>query len=95
MASGQDWQRRVRGEDDASPSARERPAAPPREEPHGVVVERPRQLRLRQRVTKGPGSRVAGVAMAFKRIESAQTRWRAINAPHRVALVCAGAFSGW
>ncbi len=48
-------------------------------------------VRLRQRVTKGPGSRVAGVAMAFKRIESAQTRWRAVNAPHLVALVRAGA----
>ena len=34
-------------------------------------------VRLRQRVTKGPGSRAAGVAMAFKLIESAQTRWRA------------------
>jgi hypothetical protein len=39
-------------------------------------VELPRQLRLRQRVTKGFGSRAAGVAMAFKLIESAQTRWR-------------------
>ena len=29
-------------------------------------------VRLRQRVTKGPGSRAAGVAMAFKLIESAQ-----------------------
>ena len=38
-------------------------------------------VRLRQRVTKGPGSRVAGVAMAFKLIESAQARWRALNAP--------------
>jgi post-segregation antitoxin (ccd killing protein) len=54
-------------------------------------VELPRQLRLRQRVTKGPGSRAAGVAMAFKLIESAQTRWRAVNAPHLVALVRAGA----
>jgi len=34
-------------------------------------------VRLRQRVTKGPGSRAAGVAMAFKLIESAQHRWRA------------------
>jgi putative transposase len=34
-------------------------------------------VRLRQRVTKGPGSRAAGVAMAFKLIESAQARWRA------------------
>jgi len=48
-------------------------------------------VRLRQRVTKGPGSRAAGVAMAFKLIESAQTRWRVVNAPHLVALVRAGA----
>ncbi len=48
-------------------------------------------VRLRQRVTKGPGSRAAGVAMAFKLIESAQARWRAVNAPHLVALVRAGA----
>ncbi|MGH8894566.1 MAG: IS256 family transposase [Actinomycetes bacterium] len=48
-------------------------------------------VRLRQRVTKGPGSRAAGVAMAFKLIESAQARWRAVNAPHLVAMVRAGA----
>jgi putative transposase len=48
-------------------------------------------VRLRTRVTKGPGSRTAGVAMAFKLIESAQARWRAVNAPHLVALVRAGA----
>jgi transposase-like protein len=48
-------------------------------------------VRLRQRVTKGPGSRAAGIAMAFKLMESAQTRWRAVNAPHLVALVRAGA----
>ena len=48
-------------------------------------------VRLRQRVTKGPGSRAAGVAMAFKLIESAERRWRAVNAPHLVALVRAGA----
>ena len=29
--------------------------------------------------------------MPFKLIESAQTRWRAVNAPHLVALVRAGA----
>jgi len=40
---------------------------------------------------RGPGSRAAGVAMAFKLIESAQARWRAVNAPHLVALVRAGA----
>ena len=31
--------------------------------------------------------------MAFKLIESAQARWRAVNAPHLVALVRAGARS--
>jgi hypothetical protein len=48
-------------------------------------------VRLRQRVTKGPGSRAAGIAVAFRLIESAQRRWRAVNAPHLVALVRAGA----
>jgi transposase-like protein len=48
-------------------------------------------VRHRTKVTKGPGSRAAGLAMAFKLIESAQTRWRAVNAPHLVALVRAGA----
>ena len=47
-------------------------------------------VRLRQRITKGPGSRAAGIAMAFKLIEAAQTRWRTVNAPHLVALVRAG-----
>ena len=44
-------------------------------------------VRLRTRVTKGPGSRAAGVAMAYKLIEAAQARWRVVNAPHLVALV--------
>ncbi len=48
-------------------------------------------VRHRTKVTKGPGSRAAGLAMAFKLIESAQDRWRAVNAPHFVALVRAGA----
>ena len=48
-------------------------------------------VRLRTRVTKGAGSRAAGLAMAFKLIESAQHRWRAVNGPHLVALVRAGA----
>ena len=48
-------------------------------------------VRLRTKVTKGPGSRVAGIAMAYKLIEAAQDRWRAVNAPHLVALVRAGA----
>ncbi len=48
-------------------------------------------VRLRTRVTKGPGSRAAGLAMAFKLLEAAQDRWRCVNAPHLVALVRAGA----
>ncbi|WSC90502.1 IS256 family transposase [Streptosporangium sp. NBC_01756] len=48
-------------------------------------------VRHRTKVTKGPGSHAAGLAMAFKLIESAQARWRAVNAPHLVALVRAGA----
>ena len=47
-------------------------------------------VRLRTKVTKGPGSRAAGLAMAYKLIDQAQTRWRAVNAPHLVALVRAG-----
>ncbi len=48
-------------------------------------------VRLRTRVTKGSGSRAAGLAMAFKLLEAAQQRWRSVNAPHLVALVRAGA----
>jgi transposase-like protein len=48
-------------------------------------------VRHRTKVTKGPGSKAAGLAMAFKLIEAAQHRWRAVNAPHLVALVRAGA----
>ena len=48
-------------------------------------------VRHRTKVTRGPGSRTAGLAMAFKLIEAAQDRWRAVNAPHLVALVRAGA----
>jgi hypothetical protein len=48
-------------------------------------------VRYRTRVTKGPGSRAAGLAMAFKLLEAAQDRWRAVNAPHLVALIRAGA----
>ena len=48
-------------------------------------------VRLRTRVTKGPGSKAAGLAMAFKLLEAAQDRWRVVNGPHLVALVRAGA----
>jgi len=46
--------------------------------------------KARTRRTKGAGSRKAGLAMAFKLIESAQSRWRKINAPHLLELVSQG-----
>ena len=48
-------------------------------------------VRLRTRVTKGPGNKQAGLAMAFKLLEAAEQRWRSVNGPHLVALVRAGA----
>ncbi|WP_078894350.1 IS256 family transposase [Streptomyces sp. CT34] len=48
-------------------------------------------VRLRTKVTRGAGSAAAALAMVFKLVESAQARWRAVNAPHLVALVRAGA----
>ena len=47
-------------------------------------------VRLRTKVTKGPGSRAAGLAMAFKLIEAGEHRLRSVNAPHLVALIRAG-----
>jgi len=37
------------------------------------------------------GAKSAALAMAFKLIESAQRRWRMVNAPHLIALMRAGA----
>jgi putative transposase len=48
-------------------------------------------VRLPTRVTKGPGSPAAGLAMVFKLIEAASERWRYVNGPHLAALVRAGA----
>ncbi|WP_369227850.1 IS256 family transposase [Streptomyces sp. R39] len=48
-------------------------------------------VRLRTKVTRGAGSRTAALAIVFKLVESAQQRWRAVNAPHLVALARAGA----
>jgi putative transposase len=48
-------------------------------------------VRARTNVTKGPGSREAGLAMAFKLLQAAEGRWRRVNAPEFVALVRAGA----
>ena len=43
-------------------------------------------VKLRTKVTRGAGSPAAALAMVFKLVESAQARWRAVNAPHLVAL---------
>ncbi len=48
-------------------------------------------VRARTNLTKGPGSRQAGLAMAFKLLQAAEGRWRRVNAPELVALVRAGA----
>jgi transposase-like protein len=48
-------------------------------------------VRHRTNITRGPGSRAAGLAMAFKLIQAAQDRWRAVKAPHLVALARVGA----
>ena len=41
-------------------------------------------------MTKGAGSRTAGLTMAFKLLTMAEQRWRRLNAPHLVAQVRAG-----
>jgi putative transposase len=46
--------------------------------------------KVRTRKTKGAGSRKAGLAMAYKLVSSAQSRWRKINAPQLVRLVREG-----
>lgn len=47
-------------------------------------------VKARTRKTRGAGSRKAGLALAFKLLMAAETRWRRVNAPHLVALVRAG-----
>ena len=57
----------------------------------GNVIESPfATVRLRQRVTKGAGSRQKGLLMAFQLLAMAERRWRRINAPQLVPLVRAG-----
>jgi transposase-like protein len=57
----------------------------------GNVIESPfATVRLRQRVTKGAGSRQKGLLMAFKLLAMAERRWRRINAAHLIPLVRAG-----
>jgi putative transposase len=47
-------------------------------------------VRLRQRVTKGAGSRTKGLVMAFKLLLMAQQRWRRLNSSELLPLVRAG-----
>lgn len=47
-------------------------------------------VRLRTRVTKGPGSRAAGLAMVFKLLLVAEQSWRKLNGAELVPLVRAG-----
>ena len=47
-------------------------------------------VRLRQRVTKGAGSRTKALTMAFKLLEMAEQRWRRLDASHLLPLVRAG-----
>src|SRR5215217_2379836 len=49
------------------------------------------QVRARTDITKGPGSREAGLAMIYKLLEAAEGRWRRLNGSHLVSLVRAGA----
>ncbi len=48
-------------------------------------------VRARTDITKGPGSREAGVAMIFKLLEAQEGRWRRLNGYRLVPLVRAGA----
>jgi transposase-like protein len=57
----------------------------------GNVIESPfATVRLRQRVTKGAGSRQKGLLMAFQLLAMAERRWRRINAAHQIGFVRAG-----
>jgi transposase-like protein len=47
-------------------------------------------VKLRQRVTKGSGSRAAGLAMAFRLLLLAQSHWRRLNGRELLPLVRAG-----
>jgi hypothetical protein len=49
------------------------------------------QAEFPKAVTKGAGSRAAGLAMVYKLVESAQSRWRAVYGAHLIPLVRGGA----
>jgi hypothetical protein len=55
------------------------------------VIESPfATVRLRQRVTKGAGSRTKGLLIAYKLLDMAQARWRRLDGSHLLPLVQAG-----
>jgi len=55
------------------------------------VIESPfATVRLRQRVTKGAGSRTKGLLMAYKLLDMAQARWRRLDGAQLLPLVSAG-----
>ncbi|TMA89052.1 MAG: hypothetical protein E6J77_08110 [Deltaproteobacteria bacterium] len=47
-------------------------------------------VRLRQRVTRGAGSRTKGLLTAYKLPDMAQARWRRLDGAHLLPLVRAG-----
>ena len=55
------------------------------------VIESPfATVRLRERATRGAGSRTKGLLMAFKLLDMAQLRWRRLDGAHLLPLVRAG-----
>ena len=44
-------------------------------------------VRLRERATRGAGSRSKGLLMAFKLLDMAQLRWRHLDGAHLLPLV--------
>jgi hypothetical protein len=55
------------------------------------IIESPfATVRLRQRVTKGAGSRTKALMMAFKLLAMAEERWRKVNGSELLPLVRAG-----
>lgn len=55
------------------------------------IIESPfATVRLRQRVTKGAGSRLKALMMAFKLLAMAEERWRKVNGSELLPLVRAG-----
>jgi putative transposase len=56
------------------------------------VIESPfATVRLRERTTRGAGSRTKGLLMAFKLLEMAQLRWRHLDGAQLLPVVRAGA----